>query len=206
MAHLQEMNLLVEVDQPGNQLNNYITKLNIIISQKAASIQQLQFRSILNFVRCGATVSDMCQPAYSFCQQIFEDILSLTDNVNSMLNDWMRNLEVEIPALLEDKIQLLVYAGEYDLIRNWLGNSRWVHAMSWSDQKDFISASNVSFIVDGKEAGILKNHGPLTFIKVHNPGHMVPMDQPMAALKMLELWTTGKLLPPNKGVGAGAPV
>ncbi|KAF5792428.1 putative carboxypeptidase C [Helianthus annuus] len=67
-----------------------------------------------------------------------------------------------ISALLEDKIQLLVYAGEYDLICNWLGNSRWVHVMSWSDQKDFISASNVSFIVDGKETGILKNHGPLT--------------------------------------------
>ncbi|MFS7991029.1 putative plus-end-directed kinesin ATPase [Helianthus anomalus] len=38
----EEMNLLVEVDQPGNQLDNYITKLNIILSQKAASIQQLQ--------------------------------------------------------------------------------------------------------------------------------------------------------------------
>ncbi|MFS7966909.1 putative carboxypeptidase C [Helianthus anomalus] len=71
-----------------------------------------------------------------------------------------------ISAVLEDKIQLLVYAGEYDLICNWLGNSRWVHAMSWSDQKDFISASNVSFIVDGKEAGILKNHGPLTLYNV----------------------------------------
>ena len=38
-----------------------------------------------------------------------------------MIMDWMRNLEVGIPALLEDGIQLLVYAGEYDLICNWLG-------------------------------------------------------------------------------------
>lgn len=38
-----------------------------------------------------------------------------------MLVDWMRNLEVGIPALLEDGIKLLVYAGEYDLICNWLG-------------------------------------------------------------------------------------
>ncbi|RZR72567.1 hypothetical protein BHM03_00014710 [Ensete ventricosum] len=62
----------------------------------------------------------------------------------AMLTDWMRNLEVGIPALLEDGIQLLVYAGEYDLICNWLG-------------------------------------------------HMVPMDQPMAALEMLRRWTQGKL-------------
>jgi carboxypeptidase C (cathepsin A) len=39
----------------------------------------------------------------------------------AMLVDWMRNLEVGIPALLEDGISLLVYAGEYDLICNWLG-------------------------------------------------------------------------------------
>lgn len=40
-----------------------------------------------------------------------------------MLMDWMRNLEVGIPALLEDGIQMLVYAGEYDLICNWLGEA-----------------------------------------------------------------------------------
>jgi serine carboxypeptidase-like clade 4 len=39
----------------------------------------------------------------------------------AMLEDWMKNLEVGIPALLEDGIKLLVYAGEYDLICNWLG-------------------------------------------------------------------------------------
>lgn len=36
------MNLLVEVDQPGNQLDEYITKLNVVLSQKAAGIQKLQ--------------------------------------------------------------------------------------------------------------------------------------------------------------------
>lgn len=39
---VQEMNLLVEADQPGNQLYNYITKLNAILSQKATEILQLQ--------------------------------------------------------------------------------------------------------------------------------------------------------------------
>lgn len=39
---MQEMNLLVEADQPGNQLDDYISKLNTILSQKAAGIFQLQ--------------------------------------------------------------------------------------------------------------------------------------------------------------------
>lgn len=38
-----------------------------------------------------------------------------------MLVDWMKNLEKGIPELLEDGIKLLIYAGEYDLICNWLG-------------------------------------------------------------------------------------
>ncbi|XP_044463183.1 kinesin-like protein KIN-13B [Mangifera indica] len=40
----EEMNLLVEVDQPGNQLDVYVSKLNAILSQKAAGILQLQTR------------------------------------------------------------------------------------------------------------------------------------------------------------------
>ncbi|CDO98041.1 unnamed protein product [Coffea canephora] len=40
----EEMNLLVEADQPGNQLDNYISRLNAILSQKAAGILQLQNR------------------------------------------------------------------------------------------------------------------------------------------------------------------
>ncbi|XP_048325267.2 serine carboxypeptidase-like [Ziziphus jujuba] len=112
---------------------------------------------------------------------------------DAMVSDWMRNLEVGIPELLEDGIKVLVYAGEYDLICNWLGNSRWVHAMQWSGQKQFVDSPNVSFLVDGKEAGQLKSHGPLSFLKVHNAGHMVPMDQPKGALQMLKSWMQGKL-------------
>ncbi|CAK9154608.1 unnamed protein product [Ilex paraguariensis] len=40
----EEMTLLVEVDQPGNQLDDYVSRLNAILSQKAAGIVQLQTR------------------------------------------------------------------------------------------------------------------------------------------------------------------
>ncbi|PKU80225.1 serine carboxypeptidase-like [Dendrobium catenatum] len=111
----------------------------------------------------------------------------------AMLTDWMRDLEVGIPALLEDGIKLLVYAGEYDLICNWLGNSRWVHAMEWSGQQAFVSSSEKPFSVNGNKAGELKSHGPLTFLKVHDAGHMVPMDQPLASLEMLRRWMNGNI-------------
>ncbi|KAG2245940.1 hypothetical protein Bca52824_085568 [Brassica carinata] len=116
-----------------------------------------------------------------------------TSVYQAMLQDWMRNLEVGIPTLLEDGINLLVYAGEYDLICNWLGNSRWVNAMEWSGQENFKATNEVPFVVDGKEAGKLKSYGQLSFLKVHDAGHMVPMDQPEAALKMLKRWMENSL-------------
>ncbi|KAF8700781.1 hypothetical protein HU200_034138 [Digitaria exilis] len=114
----------------------------------------------------------------------------------AMLLDWMRNLEVGIPELLENDIKVLIYAGEYDLICNWLGNSRWVNSMEWSGKEAYVSSSEKPFTVDGKEAGLLKSHGPLSFLKVHDAGHMVPMDQPKAALEMLKRWTSGTLSDP----------
>ncbi|KAK8955381.1 Diatom spindle kinesin 1 [Platanthera guangdongensis] len=46
----EEMKILEEVDQPGNQLDEYITKLNAILSQKADGIANLQAR-LANFQR-----------------------------------------------------------------------------------------------------------------------------------------------------------
>ncbi|KAK9102635.1 hypothetical protein Sjap_019889 [Stephania japonica] len=40
----EEMKLLVEADQPGNQLDDYISRLSTILSHKAAGILQLQNR------------------------------------------------------------------------------------------------------------------------------------------------------------------
>ncbi|CAI9104980.1 OLC1v1003786C1 [Oldenlandia corymbosa var. corymbosa] len=122
------------------------------------------------------------------------DYVSCSSTVyDQMIDDWMQNLEVGIPALLEEGVKVLIYAGEYDLICNWLGNSKWVNAMVWSGQKDFVAAPTVQFSVNGTAAGQQKSHGPLTFLKVLNAGHLVPMDQPQASLVMLQKWMQGTL-------------
>ena len=65
--------------------------------------------------------------------------------------------------------------------------------MEWSGQKNYSAAPTVPFTVDGSEAGLQKKYGPLIFLKVHNAGHLVPMDQPEAALDMIQRWLQGKL-------------
>ncbi|KAK4482656.1 hypothetical protein RD792_009820 [Penstemon davidsonii] len=113
---------------------------------------------------------------------------------DAMSVDVVRNFDIGIPSLLRDGVKLLIYAGEYDLICNWLGNSRWVEAMEWYGRKQFLSAPTAPFTVDGVEAGLQKSYGPLTFLKVHDAGHLVPMDQPKASLEMLRRWMQGKPL------------
>lgn len=73
------------------------------------------------------------------------------------------------------------------------GNSKWVKEIVWSGQKSFRAAPDVPFTVDGKDAGQKRSYGPLTFLKIYNAGHLVPMDQPKASLEMLQRWIQGTL-------------
>ncbi|XP_057953829.1 serine carboxypeptidase-like [Malania oleifera] len=111
-----------------------------------------------------------------------------------LIGDYMKNQTVSIPELLEDGIKLLVYAGEYDLTCNWIGNERWVDALLWAGQREYRLAPFVPFTTAGTRGGEVKSYGPLTFFKVYNAGHMVPMDQPAVALEMLRRWTLGNLV------------
>eukprot|EP01018_Ginkgo_biloba_P017191 Gb_07103 [translate_table: standard] len=101
----------------------------------------------------------------------------------AMLTDWMRNMEVGIPTLIEDSIKLLVYGGEYDLICKLIGNSRWVNSMEWSGHQNFTKAHTKPFLVDDGEVGLISSCRPLSFLKVHDAGHMVPMDKRKDALE-----------------------
>ncbi|KAG1675310.1 hypothetical protein FOA52_015984 [Chlamydomonas sp. UWO 241] len=108
--------------------------------------------------------------------------------------DWLRDYTHLIPDMLEDGLQVMIYAGTLDLICNWLGNSRWVHAMEWSGQAKFQAAKEQEWSGGDGPAGTVKAAGGLSFVKVFEAGHMVPMDQPKNALAMIAAFTRGKAL------------
>lgn len=108
-----------------------------------------------------------------------------------MQADWMRNLEPVVPPMLEAGLRVMVYAGEDDYICNWLGNRRWVRAMEWSGQGAFNATMPVPFVVDGVTGGDVVESGRLSFVKMSESGHMVPMDQPKNAVTMLQRFITG---------------
>ncbi|CAA0832606.1 Serine carboxypeptidase-like 47 [Striga hermonthica] len=79
------------------------------------------------------------------------------------------------------------------VVKDPFWNTRWVHAMQWSGQKQFMTAKGSPFRVGGVDAGLQKGYGPLTFLKFYNSGHMVPMDQPEFSLEMLRSWMQSNL-------------
>lgn len=113
-----------------------------------------------------------------------------------MIGDWMVNYDQLLPELLEDGVRVLVYAGEDDFICNWLGNRRWVEALQWAGAAQWRAAPDDEWEVAGKKAGQVHEWGPLTFLKVYDAGHMVPMDQPAAALDMINRFISDQKFAP----------
>ena len=70
-----------------------------------------------------------------------------------------------------------------------MGNLAWVTALEWSGKDAFNTAPEQDWMVAGKKAGSYRTAGGLTFQKVEDAGHMVPMDQPEHALAMIRAFT-----------------
>ena len=111
----------------------------------------------------------------------------------ALMGDWMKNLEVHIPETLAAGVRVMVYAGDLDFICNWEGNHQWTEQMQWAGQDAFNAAAFEDFPkVAGQAAGQRKASGGLSFVRIYKAGHMVPMDQPEAALKMVQSWVSGE--------------
>lgn len=107
--------------------------------------------------------------------------------------DWMQPFHRLVPGILKE-IPVLIYAGDADFICNWLGNEAWTAALEWPGQKNYQKAKTEDFKLadDGTKIGSVKSSGNFTFMRLHAGGHMVPYDQPVASLEMLNRWLGGE--------------
>lgn len=126
---------------------------------------------------------------------VSEEWASCNMMVNKMfMADWMHGFHRPISEMLDDGVEVLIYAGDVDYICNWLGNKAWVLDLEWEGKNGFNKAADADWAgPDGKSAGRLRKHNNFSFLQIYRAGHMVPMDQPAAALQMLNGFIQGKL-------------
>ncbi|KAF9067341.1 carboxypeptidase C [Rhodocollybia butyracea] len=77
------------------------------------------------------------------------------------------------------------------------GNERWVEQLETKFHSEFSTAESIPWVTiqDGVLAGTVRSAGGsgftagnVTFVTVHESGHMVPFDQPEAALDLITRW------------------
>lgn len=111
-------------------------------------------------------------------------------NTNFAANgDGARPFNQYVADILDKGIPVLIYAGDFDFICNWVGNKYWTEALQWAGSEDYTKETLAPW---GDHEGEAKSSNGLTFLRVYDAGHMVPMNQPVASLKFFKEWIENK--------------
>ncbi|KAJ3183779.1 Cell death protease [Geranomyces variabilis] len=81
-------------------------------------------------------------------------------------------------------IEVTFFSGDQDLICNWMGTRDMIAELTWGDQKGFQGAPVMNWLIDNQLKGTYQEARNLSFVIIHNASHMVPVDEPVAALDM----------------------
>jgi len=102
-----------------------------------------------------------------------------------LLGDWLLNYEKDIPSILNAGVRVLIYSGMEDFICNYYGGGNWTASMPWPGQSAFNAAQMKPWALNSTTVGYAKASQNFTWVEVLRAGHMVPMDQPQAALDLV---------------------
>ncbi|KDN46769.1 alpha/beta-hydrolase [Tilletiaria anomala UBC 951] len=102
-----------------------------------------------------------------------------------------------IPGLLEHNIQVLIFAGDQDLICNHIGLERMIDNLEWNGRRGFSSAASTAaqqWYVNETVAGSWRTERNLTYVSVAGASHMVGYDVPIVSHDMMLRWMNVDLL------------
>ncbi|KAF0711619.1 Aste57867_5174 [Aphanomyces stellatus] len=108
--------------------------------------------------------------------------------------DFMKDYVQAVVDLLAGGVRVLIYAGDADLACNWIGNEAWTKKMEWSHKEAFNAAKVKPLVVAGEKTGEVRSANDLSFVRVYNAGHMVPSNQPLVSLALIDRFFNNKPL------------
>eukprot|EP01100_Stratorugosa_tubuloviscum_P008589 TRINITY_DN357_c0_g2_i1.p1 TRINITY_DN357_c0_g2~~TRINITY_DN357_c0_g2_i1.p1 ORF type:complete len:444 (+),score=193.33 TRINITY_DN357_c0_g2_i1:49-1380(+) len=102
-------------------------------------------------------------------------------------HDFMIDSIGSVDKLLDYGVEVNVVTGQLDVICATPGTLAWVNQLQWSDFGKWNNTEKTVLVADSKIAGFIKSYKNLNFYWILAAGHMIPSDQPAAALRMLDL-------------------
>ena len=112
-------------------------------------------------------------------------------NSNKVWNkvDFIQGSIPYISETLNDGIPVLMYSGDLDYLCNYIGNLAIAKKLDWKYTNEFRSANDHEWF---NGAGLARTSNGLTFLQIHDAGHMVPKYQPLVALQMMRQFINGE--------------
>lgn len=88
------------------------------------------------------------------------------------------------PKLLQ-KVKVLLFIGDQDLICNYLGIESMINTLEWNGETGLGDARVQGWSVNGSDAGTWTEARNLTYVKIFNASHMAPYDVPHVTHDMI---------------------
>ena len=101
--------------------------------------------------------------------------------------DIMKSQKSHVESLLKSGVRVLLYQGQFDWKDGFVSNAAWIRTLSWAGTADFLSSKRHLWRRgDGEIAGYWKKFENLEQVLVLGAGHLVPMNQPLSAVDMMQ--------------------
>ncbi|KAH9482330.1 Cell death protease [Psilocybe cubensis] len=89
-----------------------------------------------------------------------------------------------LPRVLS-KIPVLIFAGDQDLICNYIGLENMMNSLTWNGATGLGTVQTQSWTVNSVPAGTWVSSRNLTYVKIFNASHMAPYDAPHVSHDMM---------------------
>ncbi|KAJ5074446.1 serine carboxypeptidase-like 48-related [Anaeramoeba ignava] len=93
--------------------------------------------------------------------------------MKNLFEDMSKSVRSFVSALLYNNYKVLIYNGEFDLIVNTVGTLKWINQLNWKYIDNFKNTTAVTWEVDNKFAGLVRNYENLWQIFVSDAGHLL---------------------------------
>lgn len=124
------------------------------------------------------------------------------ENDNSVFNLLYSNdiatTKWKIRELLVNEIRVLIYNGDKDLLVNYIGTEKWLQQMTSGNEQypaihGWLPNPINELAIASKTIGKIQQQGKLTYIRIENAGHLVPMNQPENAYNFFNQFIANSL-------------